>query len=368
MPLKHATETILVCILGLATVLAGIVLSILPPLGLSIVPWLVLFGLTLVYPLVLYPLLRSRRADYPFRLLHFVPACMALLWLVFDVLSSYLLAAEPVLNVYTWGWTFLAVIVAFFLIVWFCLSVIRQRVTRIGLLALILVPFAALAFTAERRQWPDRMASALWPRMGIGSEIAFVPDADRNTDPSDNADEEEWRAEMRRMDRRNRRLRDSGGELTAVLPGSQSSSSSSAASVQVLITVSSSSSSAFSLGASSSEQALIAAVPSSVAVSSQAHAWQMVTSSAVSSTTVVATATGAARMPWYRAFFGGADDASSSSAASSTSSSVSSVVMVATKPPPKLSSSGPGEIAGIGLLFAAGYCGLLHRRAMRRKV
>jgi hypothetical protein len=321
MPLKHATETVLVFILGLATVIAGVALGILPSVQLSIIPWLALFGLTLLYPLVLYPLLRNRRADYPFRLLHFVPALMVLAWLALDVLSSYTIGAQSALRAYTWGWTFLAVVIAFFLFVWFCLSVIRQRVTRIGLLGLILVPFAIFAFTSEERQWPDRLANAVWPRMGIGSQIAVVPTQ-------------------------------SGSVAWTSSPSSSSSSSSSissagtstspvgASSVQVMIVVSSSSSS------SASSETFVAAAPKSSAAAA----------SSASSTS---------RTSWYKSIFG--SDSSPSASSLSSSSSQSSAVIVATKPPPHLSSSGPGEVAGLGLMFAAAYCGVLHRRAIKRK-
>lgn len=336
MPLKHATETVLVFILGLATVLAGVVLGILPSVQLSIIPWLVLFGLTLLYPLVLYPLLRNRRADYPFRLLHFVPALMVLAWLALDVLSSYTIGAQSALRAYTWGWTFLAVVIAFFLFVWFCLSVIRQRVTRIGLLGLILVPFAILAFASEERQWPDRLANAVWPRVGIGTQIAVVPTQ-------------------------------SGSLAWTSSASSRSSSSSSASAIStsassVSLNTSSLGASTSSVGASSVQVMIVVSSSSTSSARSETFVAAAPKSSAAA---VKSSSSDASKKSWYDSIFGSGEESSAS--VSSSSSSQSSAVIVATKPPPHLSSSGPGEVAGLGLMFAAAYCGVLHRRAIKRK-
>jgi hypothetical protein len=109
-----------------------------------------------------------------------------------------------------------------------------------------------------------------------------------NLDASQHPDEEQWRMQMRRMERRKQRL---------AREGTQDSS------VAVSLPV-----------AGARSGVLIAVNPSSL---------------------------------------------SSMPGASSSSSSVRKA------PPPRLSSSGPGDIAEVGLLFLAAYSGVLHQRARR---
>jgi hypothetical protein len=361
MPLKHFTETVLVVVLGGAVLLTGAIVGILPPLSQSIIPWLIAFILSLVYPLALYPMLRSRRADYPFRVLHFAPAFMLLLWLALDLLASVLPGAWFFRSLVVWGWAAIIVLVMFLLLAAFCLQVIRQRTSRLTFLAILLVPFIAFGVLSEHYRWRDQVASAVWPRLGIGSGtiVAAVPDDLRNTQPSQNPDEEQWRAQMRRMDRRNERLKTESGELSSMLNSAPAQSSS----VPLFVGLASSSSSSLS-------SVRIAAVLSSSSV-----AWNAVSSAPRSSAPlVVATWSSASSLssvapasaaPWYQWFL--PQKSSSSAASVPASSSSSSRTVVASKPPPRLSSSGPGEVAGMGVLFAAAYCGVLHRRILKRR-
>ncbi len=89
MPLKHHTETFLLGIVGFGICLVGIVASLLPSLPHGLMYWstaLVLFSL---YPIAILPTLRTHRADYTFRLLHWFPVAVLLLWLVVQVLIPY---------------------------------------------------------------------------------------------------------------------------------------------------------------------------------------------------------------------------------------------------------------------------------------
>src|SRR3989344_2764931 len=142
MPLKHRTETRLVIVLGLAMALAGFVMAVLPPLPAGFIPWAGAFIVTLVYPLLLYPLFRRDRADYVFRLLHWVPAGMLLLWLLLQMVSRYWPASLPVLAWYTWGFGFVPVALGILALINYCLDVVRQRVPRVPVLFLVWVLFA----------------------------------------------------------------------------------------------------------------------------------------------------------------------------------------------------------------------------------
>ena len=354
MPLKHSTETFLVILLGVVIALTGVVMGLLPPLSSSVVPWLVAFILAVAYPLVLYPLFRSRRADNPFRLLHFVPAILLLLWLVLDLASPYALFLGTLRFLYTWGWALAAVIVSFVLIALYCLDVIRQRTSRLSLLVILLVPFVAFAMTAERNYWPQRAAFALWPNLGIsGDPIAAVPEDLRNLEPSDDPDEERWRAQLRRMERRNERLRNRDGEFF-----SEPSSIAAVSSVPLIR----GSSQPSSLAKSSTT---VVGMVSSARISSLTRSSSTTKSSVWSSSTVSSSSRISSSLAGVSSSSRLLSSSSSSKTVSSARSSTSSTI-IAAKPPPHLSSSGPGAVGGMMLAMLAGYCGVLQKRAIKR--
>ncbi len=173
MPLKHQTETALVGILGIAIALAGIVVGILSFVTSPWLLWIAAFFISLAYPLILYPHFRERRADYEFRLLHFVPAIILLVWLLFTILGgsmSWVLAARGLLLT---AWALPLVAIAFALLAWFSLHVIRQWPRRLATLAAIFVPFAILGIFGEKLQWNTQLASLL--DTGTGSSVSSGP-------------------------------------------------------------------------------------------------------------------------------------------------------------------------------------------------
>lgn len=216
MPLKHDTETLMVFFLGLLIALSGAVVAFLPPVSVSIWPWAVAFALSLVYPLVLYPMMKERRADYEFRALHFVPALILLLWLALDLLVTFRPGWQVLQSLYTWGWSVGVVAAAFFLLVWFCLRVIRQRIPRLGWLTAIFLPFVLLSQLSERQDWDRQVAMTLWDGQGLqsGTGQIAVGGTSSNLDPSSDGAEEQWRAELRRMERRRQRIQEERSSST----------------------------------------------------------------------------------------------------------------------------------------------------------
>lgn len=223
MPLKHDTETLLVFLLGVTVALAGVLASFLPPLSVSVIPWAVAFAGAIAYPLALYPLLKNRRADYEFRLLHFGPAVVLFIWLVLELLA----AARPQLQYlqtwYTYSWSILSVSVLFILLVAFCLKVIRQRSSRIWLLLLVFLPFIVLSRFSERGDWDRRLTARLWDGGRTGTGLIATGGASSNLQPSPDPAEEEWRIELRRMEERRRALmRGSGVAVPVPVAGANS--------------------------------------------------------------------------------------------------------------------------------------------------
>lgn len=164
MPLKHFTETALVCILAVACVVMAILTRLAPPFPQGFLPLVLLTTAGILYLAGLYPLLKRDRADNSFRFLHFVPAALPLAKLVGGAAVRYMPVLGSVAKTLGWGWLLLPVSIFFFLMVWFCLSVIRRRVPRLIALTLLFVPYAALAVLSERNpSWNPAIVAFLKP-------------------------------------------------------------------------------------------------------------------------------------------------------------------------------------------------------------
>lgn len=207
MPLKHATETLLVAGLGMAIALCGVLLAVLPPLGISVWPWALLFLFAVLYPAVLYPLLRRRRAEYAFRALHWFPAGLCLLWLSAQLLAEVLPSVSGASDTLTWGWSSPGVALGLVLLAWFSLTVVRQRARRLGAIGLLVIVFAAVVLAGRTWQLQERAQFAL---ASLLSSTDIVADTVPNLAHSSDEREENWRMSMRRRMRREERLNDRG--------------------------------------------------------------------------------------------------------------------------------------------------------------
>lgn len=212
MPLKHTTETFFVFLLGVLILVTGIAIATLPDLPAGAVPFSILFVLAILYPLSLHFLYRRRRADHAFRLLHWFPAVMLLLWLSIELISLQQPRFLLVRDWYVWGWTLSAVTIAFVLLIAYCLQVIRRRLTRILLLLVAFIPFVGGALASERTtHWERQLATVLWGGDWLkdleGKEIlgfkmvARLP-TEQNLNSSSDAKEEEWREKLRSAEER----------------------------------------------------------------------------------------------------------------------------------------------------------------------
>ncbi len=237
MPLKHFTETVLVFVLGIVFAATGIVLSTLPHLPPGILPWLLLFIATLIYPAALYPLLKNNRADYEFRALHFLPAAITLLWLL---LASSMLRFPflgRILAALTYACSLPFVLVSFVLLVWFCLRVIRRRVPRLVLLVCLFVPYLAFAISTKVYKTDEKIAAVLWHGSWwniTGVAPGLESSSGKNLAFSSFPEEEQWRQKIRQFEMG---LTQTGSAV------SSTSSASSRASAPLILSSSSSSSS-----------------------------------------------------------------------------------------------------------------------------
>lgn len=207
MPLKHDIETWLIFLLGLMTVIAGIVCVFLPPVSVLLWPWVLAFILSLIYPFALYPYLKERRADNPFRLLHFAPAAVLLLWLIADLGAGFSTALAPVQQWLTWRGGIIPVAAILVLLGLFCLSVIRQRRSRLMLLALLLLLLVAFGALNDRYRWDSTLAARLWGQSG---SLILAGDPTMSGATASEA-EAKWRAQLRLMEERRRAIEDGTG-------------------------------------------------------------------------------------------------------------------------------------------------------------
>lgn len=164
MPLKHFTETLLIALLAFVTVVMAILTRAVPSFPAGFLPLVLLTAAGLLYVGILYPLLKRDRADYPFRMLHFVPAALPFAKLIGGALARRFEFLAPAVKVLGWGWLLLPVALFFLFVIWFCLSVIRRRVPRLGILALLFVPYAAFAVMSESQpSWNKTLTAMLTP-------------------------------------------------------------------------------------------------------------------------------------------------------------------------------------------------------------
>lgn len=242
MPLKHATETFLVFLLGFVILLVGFLLPTLPDLPAGAVPWAILFLLAILYPLSLFFLFRHRRADHSFRLLHWYPALMLLVWLGCELLALWKGRLLLLLDWYLWAWTLPAIAIAFVFLITYCLQVVRRRGVRIALLLLAFIPYVGVALASvESAHWERQVATVLWGgewlqalegKEFLGLRIAQRFPLQQNLSSSQDQSEESWRERLREAEQRRREVREllrrqSGSSLFAFESPVQAGSSAS---------------------------------------------------------------------------------------------------------------------------------------------
>ncbi len=201
MPLKHATETRLVILLGGVLAGVGVLMRVLPPFPQAAFLLGGLWLLSLLYPLLLLPLFRARRADYTFRMLHFLPSALLLVWAAAPSLSDSGATMSLLLVWYTWEQGLPPLAVSFLLLFLYCFRVVRQRVVRSVVLSGIFLLFA-VSLVYGRWSWDFfRDLPASFTEAPSDDGVLSV-----NTDPSSSLGEEVWRMRLRRMHRRQGRL------------------------------------------------------------------------------------------------------------------------------------------------------------------
>ncbi len=219
MPLKHTTETFLMFLLVSVMVVTGMLMQTLPDLPSSLLPWALLFAISALYPILLSSLFRRNRADNFFRLLHWVPAGLLLLWMILQSVSIFVPWVFAIEDWFTWGWSLPAVATGFFLLTAFIFKVLRRWSSRIMLVLAAFIPFVVGGVANEYYDWTPQMTAILWQadfwQIGSGSNIpglsntgtiAGIPSSEKNLDASADISEERYRDRLRTMERRKDRI------------------------------------------------------------------------------------------------------------------------------------------------------------------
>lgn len=214
MPLKHTLETFLVFLLATVLILTGLLIATLPPLPDGVVPWGFLFVLTILYPLILLPLFKRRRADYTFRILHWFPFLMLVVWFGLQLGARHIPSLESARQFFERGWTFSGVFLGFFFLAAFCLRVLRRRGERLVLLLLAFIPFTVGSYWSTQGVAAEQaVGSLLWDHDFWRSESisALFPETQKEQEErllarSEDPHEERWRERLRAIERRRERI------------------------------------------------------------------------------------------------------------------------------------------------------------------
>lgn len=170
-PLKHSTETALMILLGLVIAATSLALSLLPGLPGGIFYWTILFGLSVVYPLLVTRMLRENRAEYEFRSLHWFPGLILLAWFFLELAAPHAWFALILKLGFLYLWSLPLVFLGVLLLILFALHIIRRSRTRVAALSVLLVLFTIGALLAERNGWNDKLRTAFFPETNV-SKIA----------------------------------------------------------------------------------------------------------------------------------------------------------------------------------------------------
>lgn len=149
MPLKHHTETAYLLLLGLVICVSGIVASLLPDFPGGLKFWVIPFTIATLYPILLMPTFRRNRADYEFRLLHWLPSAIFLAWLLLALLDPYWTWFHILRLGFLFLWSLPVVAFGIAMAIFFSWHVLRRRVLRITLLSLLITLFTVTSVVAE---------------------------------------------------------------------------------------------------------------------------------------------------------------------------------------------------------------------------
>ncbi len=176
MPLKHHTETAYLIVLGLLICVSAFLTSLLPELPEGLRYCVLFFTVAALYPIFLIPTFRRNRADYEFRLLHWLPAGSFALWLLLQIIDPYWRWFHITNLGFLFLWSVPIVALGLGSAILFCIHVIRRKTVRIAVLSSFFVLFTVGALLAESKGWNPRLQHVIFR---TGPAIVLRPAMER---------------------------------------------------------------------------------------------------------------------------------------------------------------------------------------------
>lgn len=151
-------------VLGLAICAAGIAAALLPAIPVGTKYWAILLTLSFLYPIGLTRTFKHNRADYEFRLLHWFPAGIFMLWFALQLIGPRIEIIRILALGFFFLWSLPLVALGIAFICIFAVHVLRRSRLRVTTLVIFLALFTVGALYAEGTNLNPRLQAAVFPK------------------------------------------------------------------------------------------------------------------------------------------------------------------------------------------------------------
>lgn len=151
-------------VLGLAICLAGFAVALLPAIPVGTKYWAILLTIAVLYPLVLARTFKTNRADYEFRVLHWFPAGIFILWFILQLIGPRIEIIRILALGFFFLWSLPLVALGIAFIIIFAVHVLRRSKLRVTILSVLLALFITGALFAEGAGVHSKMQATLFPK------------------------------------------------------------------------------------------------------------------------------------------------------------------------------------------------------------
>lgn len=158
--------------LAVVTCVTGFLVALLPHLPVGMPYFALLFIATLLYPLFLARTFKKNRADYEFRMLHWFPFFIVMLWAFFELVGSKARFLHILQLGFFFLWSLPLVALAICFLILFAVHVIRRSTFRVTVLSILLALFTVGAVTSEAMGWDSDIRKVIYPKDFKTPEVA----------------------------------------------------------------------------------------------------------------------------------------------------------------------------------------------------
>lgn len=151
-------------VLGLVICAAGVAAALLPAIPVGMKYWAILLTLSFLYPIGLTRTFKYNRADYEFRMLHWFPAGILLLWFALQLISPRIEIVRILALGFFFLWSLPLVALGIAFICIFAVHVLRRSRLRVTTLVVFLSLFTVGALYAEGTNLNPRLQAVVFPK------------------------------------------------------------------------------------------------------------------------------------------------------------------------------------------------------------